>query len=194
MRYAEKYKKIFEGGEFLKTGEVKTTRTEFIFDGGGLSRIRHDIKNFIDSNPGCILLDYGCGTARYWHMKVRVDPSGPKQQMTFLEFLGSNLSGFHRYDPYHPVYQKRPPDIKYDIVIVADVLEHVPLDELPEVLKDINSFVSVDGIVIITVPKTLSKNSFIDGENMHCTLMSTKEWSSVIGKYIKKKVQFTHYK
>ena len=193
MKYAEKYKKIFKGGEFLRNNEVKTNKKVFIFDGGGLRRVRYDIKNFVDNNPGSMLLDYGCGDAKGWHTNVRVDPKGPKEQMTFLEFLGPNLGGFYRYDPYHPIYQKRPPKIKYDIVAAVDVLEHIPLDELPNVLKDINDFTSTNGIVIITVPKNLSKNSFIDGENMHCTLLSTKEWGNLIKKYIKRKIQLTFY-
>jgi len=109
------------------------------------------------------------------------------------EYLGPNLGGFYRYDPFHPIYKMRPPVVA-DAVIVCDVLEHIPIKELPDVLKDIKKFTHVDGKVFITIPSQPAKCTFMDGENMHCTLMSHKKWKSILTQNIRRKLQVNYIK
>ena len=176
MLIANKYKTLHEGGRYKvlqPDGSFKIKSTGY-GNGGGLKNILKNVKEFVDKNPGTLLLDYGCGSAEAWHKKILND-------MSFTEHLGENLIGFYRYDPYHPKYNKRP-DTKFDLTIVNDVIEHIPLEEIPGVLKDIASLTS--GRIIISIPQRPSYAYFIDGENMHCTLMPKDEWEKLIRKYI----------
>jgi hypothetical protein len=187
FKYKKKYENIYTGGYYMRDIYGKNRKTKGGYgDGGGVQKLLRPIKQFVDKNPGCMLLEYGCGRSVHWHTKVKI--YGPdKEKITMGEYLGSNLGGFYRYDPFHPIYKVRPPS-KADAVIVCDVLEHIPIKELPGVLKDINQHTRVGGEVFITIPENPAKCTFMDGENMHCTLMSNKEWKEILTKNIRRKI------
>ena len=190
MSQINKYKKIFENEYFLRNGEMVSMSTNPVFDGGGVKRVSDAVLKYVEANKGCTVLDYGCGNAIHWHKRVQL-----KQDLfaTYTEFLGPNMSGFYRYDPAHPIYNKRP-NGRYDLIVCTDVLEHVPIDEMPAVLEEIASYMLNHSEAIFSIPKKESKNAFRDGENMHCTLMSFDEWAKLISKHIpKKKISIFHY-
>jgi hypothetical protein len=193
MKYKEKYEDIFTGGYYMRDIYGKNRKTKGGYgDGGGIQKLLRPIKQFVDKNPGCMLLEYGCGRSVHWHTKVKIH--GPdKEKITMTEYLGPNLGGFYRYDPFHPIYKVRPPLFPADAVIICDVLEHIPIEELPDVLKDIKNYTSIDGEVFITIPANPSKCTFMDGENMHCTLMSRNEWKKILTQNIRRKmhIKFT---
>tara|TARA_R100001244_G_scaffold41315_3_gene37101 strand:- start:781 stop:1437 length:657 start_codon:yes stop_codon:yes gene_type:complete len=199
MKYKEKYEDLFTGGYYIRDSNGKKTKTRGGYgDGGGIKRFLKEIKQFVDKNPGCMLLEYGCGRSIHWHTKVKIhefiplDEEGNKtiveEEITMTEYLGPNLGGFYRYDPFHPIYKVRPPS-QADAVIICDVLEHIPIEELPAVLKDINKHTRVGGTVFITIPHNPSKCTFMNGENMHCTLMSRKKWKNILTQNIRRKIQ-----
>jgi len=125
---------------------------------------------FIDIYGGNIL-DYGCGTAVHWTKRV-VDGK------SLTEILGDKLVGFRRYDPYHEPFSSKPTG-KYDIVICSDVMEHVPIDDVSGVLRDINGYIN-KGLALFTISTKPSKNSFISGENIHITLLPKDEWIKIL--------------
>lgn len=74
----------------------------------------------------------------------------------------------------------------------TEVLEHIPTDELPELLTEMKSYLTDDGVVILTIPKGLSNNAFPDGKNLHITLMETKEWNELLDLYFDDHVLIHH--
>ena len=191
FKYKKKYEDLFTGGYYMRDIYGKNRKTRGGYgDGGGIRRLLKPIKQFVNENPGCMLLEYGCGRSVHWHTKVKIH--GPdKEYITMCEHLGPNLGGFYRYDPFHPIYKVRPPS-QADAVIVCDVLEHIPIEELPDVLKDIKKHTHIDGTVFITIPADPAKCTFMDGENMHCTLMSRKKWKNILTQNIRRKLQIKY--
>ena len=180
-KYLQYYKDIFDGKPFLRKGEMTTINKKSVFDGGGIMMIYDELDYEIDKRGAATILDFGCGGSVHWHMDV---PIRGKRTQSATEYFGKKLRGFYRYDPAHPLYDIKPTG-KYDIIMCTEVLEHIPMDEMHDILTEIASYLVDDGVVILTIPKGLSSNAFPDGENTHCTLMSTKEWHDLLDKYFK---------
>lgn len=176
----QKYKKIFEGESFLRENKETSMNEKQLFDGGGKQRILPLIKQTIEKYNAIRVLDYGCGYGNDWHM--RLIPKGNDRICT-PQLFGEKLVGFHRYDPAYEIYSADPPGL-FNLIICTDVMEHVLIEDIPEVLKHIESKCTTDGTVLFSIPTVLSKNAFLDGENMHCTIMSPQEWKEIIGKHL----------
>lgn len=185
----EKYRKIFEGESFLRENKVTSMNEKQLFDGGGKGRILPLITDAVKRYDAIRVLDYGCGFGNDWHMPL-VPKNGRK--VTTPEFIGEKLVGFHKYDPAHPLYDGDPPGI-FNLVICTDVLEHVPINDMPGVLKHIRSKCTKDATVLISIPTIPSKNAFLDGENMHCTLLSKEEWYKLFNMYLQVNVILNLY-
>lgn len=180
-KYLQYYKDIFEGKPFIRNGKEITINEKSVFDGGGIRLIYGELEYEIDKRGSATILDFGSGSAVHWHKDCQIP--GLKHKTTATKFFGSRLRGFYRYDPAHPEYCKKPSG-KFDIVMCTEVLEHVPLEELPALLTEIASYLEEDGCAVFSIPKGLSNNAFPDGNNLHVTLMSTKEWNKLIEQYI----------
>ena len=101
------------------------------------------------------ILDYGCGQSR------------------FLEALGFGPAvRLQRYDPAIPDYAT-PPEGKADLLINVDVLEHIPEEDLDDVLTHMASLCRNAIIVIDTKPAGLT---LPNGQNAHCTLHPHAWW------------------
>jgi hypothetical protein len=188
-KYLQYYKDIFDGKPFIRNGKEITIKEKSVFDGGGIRLIYDELDYELDKRGSGTILDFGGGTAVHWHVDCQIP--GQRQKMTATKYFGIKLRGFYRYDPAHPLYCIKPTG-KFDIVMCTEVLEHVPIDELPELLKEIASYMLDDGIAIFSIPKGLSNNAFPDGSNLHITLMGTKEWNELIETYIPQHVLVHH--
>ncbi len=176
MNYIEEYKKIFEGGKFLRDGEEITFQNYRAFDGGGVRVLYDKIIQELENRKSVTILDYGCGEALQWHSQAL-----RKKTISFPNLIGEKLQGFYRYDPAYEIYNKKP-TTKFDFVLCGDVLEHVPDEELDNFFVDINSYVEDKGIVFYSISTNLSRNSFLDGSNMHINIKSPSEWFDILKK------------
>jgi len=188
-KYLKYYKDIFEGKPFLRNGKMVTLKEKTVFDGGGIQKIYGELEYELDKRGSGTILDFGSGTGVHWTKKVPIP--GVKERKTASEHFGSRLRGFYRYDPAHPEYCKKPTGT-FDIIMCTEVLEHVPLEELPELLSEMKSYLADDGVVIFTIPKGLSSNAFPDGKNLHITLMETKEWNKMFYQYFDDHILIHH--
>ena len=179
-KYLQYYKDIFEGKPFLRNGEMITINDKVVFDGAGIRMIYDELEYELDKRGAGTILDFGCGSAVHWHLDVPIP--GLKEKWTATQYFGPRLRGFYRYDPAHPLYNVKP-DGTFDIIMCTEVLEHVPMEEMHDLLTEMKSYLKPDGAVIFTVPQGPSSNSFPDGENLHVTLMSTKEWYALLDQY-----------
>lgn len=175
--YIEKYKKIFEGGKFLRKGKEITHKEYAAFDGGGARTLIESILKEMKHRRSVTILDWGCGTAVQWHKQTLVNKT-----QSLMNVLGEKVQGFYRYDPAYEIYSKKPSS-KYDFVICSDVLEHIPNENLENFFSEINSYIKKDGVIFYSISTVSSNNFFLDGENMHVNLKSPEEWYKLLRKY-----------
>lgn len=102
------------------------------------------------------ILDFGCGrsdlAAHFWKDGQRT---------------------IERYDPAIPAY-KRLPGGQFDLALVCDVMEHIPMAAVDKVLQEVRS---KSAAAIFTISTKPARAKLPDGSNAHCTLLTHKEWA-----------------
>lgn len=173
--YIEEYSKIFNGGQYLRNGKPITHNDYTAFDGGGTRTLADKLVLEIENrNSAVTILDYGCGLGTHWHKQV-----WSNHTKSILNILGAKVQGFYRYDPAYTLYAKKPSGV-FDFIICADVLEHISESDLVTFFAELNTYVKKDSIVFYSISTTPSRNSFLDGTNMHITIKSPKWWFETI--------------
>jgi hypothetical protein len=114
----------------------------------------------LDLKPRSVL-EYGCG------------------QSNLYEKLQWDDGEWFRYDPAIPAYSTVPVD-RVDFVVNTDVMEHIPEEDVPDVLAHIRSLSDKVFFYIATRPAT---QLLPNGENAHCTVWSSERWLSEIRKH-----------
>lgn len=127
--------------------------------GKSSEKMAHIIKTFRPAGATSIL-DYGAG------------------QSNTANMLG-NFNHIKQYDP-SVEGRKDKPEGNYDWVICTDVLEHIPEEELDDVLADIFSYSKFILLVIATVP---AGERLSTGENAHCTVQTPEWWDARLSKF-----------
>lgn len=134
------------------------------YPGDSLEGHAKPIQKLIIATNSKSLLDYGCGKG-YQYTKHNL------HKTYFLNILPA------LYDPGVSTHNTLP-DGKFDGVISTDVMEHIPEDQLDEVLEQIYSkatkFVYLG---ICTIP---AKAILPNGENAHCTVKPIDWWINKI--------------
>jgi hypothetical protein len=107
--------------------------------------------------PPRSILDYGCGQARTvdWLAKIH-DATA------------------YRYDPAIPDIATLP-DVKADLVICTDVMEHIPLEDVDRVLAEIRG---VSGHAFLNISCVRAAEVLPNGENAHCTVRPARWWAA----------------
>jgi len=130
----------------------------------GRSILQHAwiVNQFIRKNRSETLLDYGCGLGfqysiehveRWWGiMPTLYDPA------------------VERFSAY--------PQGRFDGVIVSDVMEHVPEDEVRPLLREV--FGLTKQWVFFSICCRPANRVLPDGTNAHCTLKPQAEWIALV--------------
>jgi SAM-dependent methyltransferase len=123
----------------------------------GASSIKfiEEISLFIEHVRPRKVLDFGCGKGTLIHALAHRYPG--------ISFVG--------YDPAIPG-REHLPDEAFDLVINTDVLEHIPEQTLPEVLKKISK---LSQNVYFNLHHAATRTILPNGENAHCTI-KPPEW------------------
>jgi SAM-dependent methyltransferase len=164
MNYLNEYKKIFDGGKFLRNGREITLKEYPAFDGGGVRSLIPKILQELEKRKSVTVLDYGCGTAIHWHLQTLV-----KNTKSLPNVLGDKVQGYYRYDPAYELYSKKP-ETKFDFILCSDVLEHIPNDQLDNFFEEIHTYAKPDSVIFYSISTVNSSNLFLNGENMHITI------------------------
>ena len=107
------------------------------------------------------LIDFGCGKG---------------VAVARLAQLGLEVEG---HDPYVDEFATVP-EGRFDLLFSFDVLEHVPMSEMDEVLATCARLADTS----ILVPHLgLASTTLPNGENAHCTILPPHEWVAVIGRH-----------
>ena len=108
------------------------------------------------------ILDYGCGQSRLVEM-LRYDD----EVRTF------------RYDPAIAEISKLPVE-SADLVVNTDVMEHIPTDDVDDVLADIARISQHALFNIATAP---AGRILFNGENAHCTVQPASWWADALSRH-----------
>lgn len=114
-----------------------------------------------DLQPNSIL-DYGCGrsdlVAHFWR-------DGERK--------------IARFDPAIPMWKRMPKEC-FDLVLCCDVMEHIPMAFVDNVLTQIRE---KSATALFTISTKLARAKLPDGRNAHVTLLTRSEWIGWIADY-----------
>lgn len=130
-----------------------------IFWGGSLLKQLDKIGALVKASGAQTLLDYGCGKGHQY-----------SEKQAHLEWGGIMPT---LYDPGVPELSHRPVG-SFDGVICTDVLEHIPVDELDDVISDLVGYAKVWCFASIYCAP--SKKTLSDGQNAHVTIRPPEWW------------------
>lgn len=119
-----------------------------------------EISLFIDYLQPKSVLDYGCGKG------ALIKGLAPKYPDI----------AFHKYDPSIPGLETLPVDA-VDLVINTDVLEHIPVEIIPNVLREISG---ISKKAVFACHHGLAQAILTDGTNAHCTVRPPAWYQSQI--------------
>jgi len=120
------------------------------------------------------VIDYGCG-----------DGSGWRTMGNLNQFMMANR--IELYDPGRPEFSTRP-DFNADAVIMMDVLEHIPEDELPDLQQWLYRTLMDQenpGILIASFCNRPARKTFPDGTNVHVTQRPREFWRQQLEPFCK---------
>lgn len=108
------------------------------------------------------VLDYGCGQSPL-HQEIAINKD--------IKIL--------RYDPSIPEIST-PPAERVDLIINTDVLEHIPEQDLDDVLTHMKS---LSEHVFFNISTRLAGEILPSGENAHCTVYPATWWQEKLSKH-----------
>ena len=151
VKYLEDYRKFHENKDY--------------FTGSATFEYKYDIDDLIKRTDSRTILDYGCGKAVQY------------KKQAFDLYWGVEV------DCYDPALDEFAilPDKKYDGVICAYVMEHVPESEVDQVFNDI--FTRAEKFAFIAIADHPSGKKFDNGEHIHVTMKNYEWWKAVIDKH-----------
>ena len=127
---------------------------------GDSGRYKH-IDQWLSNNRCSSIIDYGCGKG---HVLDNISKRFPHIRCT-------------HYDPGYEKFNKHP-EVPAELVICADVLEHIEPDLINNVLQDIESLTLNTAYLIIDT-KPAGKN-LPDGRNAHLIVENQEWWTNKI--------------
>lgn len=128
--------------------------------------LKEPIVDYIKEIGAKEILDYGCGKG------------------LLSDVLSEELSvNCCKYDPCIEQYSKAPDNKIFDLLINTDVLEHIPLDDLDNVLNHMSSLCR-NAFINISCRRAIS--ILPNGHNAHCTVFPPRWWQKKLQEHFKK--------
>lgn len=144
--------------------KYRSLHQRHMFPGLSITPFLPEIINLVSVSKAKRILDYGCGEGMQYI------------QERFYEAWGTKIPTM--YDPAVPGLDQ-PPSGTFDGVICTDVLEHVPEDELDNVINDLVNYSRMWAFVSVCCRP--AKRKFDDGTNVHVTIKPFTWWQEKLG-------------
>jgi hypothetical protein len=130
------------------------------FPGYSIRAYVPQITELVMASGAKTLLDFGCGagkqyTEECYHVFWNIMPT--------------------LYDPAVPAYSKRPKGT-FDGIISTDVMEHIPEDELDDVIADLVGYARLWCFVSVCCRPAKANKNLPDGRNAHVTIKPPEWW------------------
>ena len=136
-----------------------------------------DIKKLIDATNSENILDYGSGKGNQY--SVPVQSSEGKKWRNIQEYW--NVDEIYCFDPgYEPF--NRLPQKSFDGVVVTDVLEHCPVEDVRWILEEIFSF--SNKFVFANIACYPARTTLPNSKNAHCTILPAAWWKIILSNLI----------
>jgi len=119
------------------------------------------------NHPISTVLDYGCGGSDW-----QADGFDEATNNTAVKFFG--LSHAYRYEPARDIDERQP----VDAVISFDVLEHIFIADVPNILRDMFSY--ADKLLFLNVACYKALALLPNGENAHITARPPAWWKGMV--------------
>jgi hypothetical protein len=145
-----------------------------VFAGNSLLPFVDDIRELIVSTRSKTLLDYGCGKGVIHKLHKLMLPNG-KTVGSLNDYWG--IDRITLFDPGVEAYAQLPTG-PFDGVISTDVLEHVPEEDIPWVLKELFDF--ADRFVFANIASYPATKTLPNGWNAHVTIKPADWWREKI--------------
>lgn len=130
-----------------------------MFMGYSLQSYVPEISQIIKDSNIKTVLDYGCG-------------KGLPYKAFNLRQLWS-VDDIQLYDPGVPQYQTKPTGL-YDMTLCMDVMEHVPEENVDDVLEEIAKYTKK--VAVLSISTRPASKTLPDGRNAHLTVKPVKWW------------------
>ncbi len=173
--YIAAYRRLHEGHDgFLVDGE-RSKPLPNLFDGSNfVTKLYRPFCAILENVPVARILDYGSGKADHLHKTTL-------KGKTLYQAHPGKIQTYYCFDPGYTRFSKPPAEGQtFNIVICADVMEHVPEEDVRETLVQIRSKLEDGGVALFTISGKLAKKSFLDGENLHVTVKPYTYWRDLI--------------
>lgn len=144
--------------------QYRQLHAKHMFPGMSITPFVREITEIVWLSKAKRILDYGCGEGHQYIYE------------RFYEAWGTKIPTM--YDPAVPGLDQ-PPTGVFDGIICTDVLEHIPEDELDNVINDLINFSRM--WVFASVCCRLAKRRFEDGTNCHVTIKPFTWWEEKLG-------------
>jgi SAM-dependent methyltransferase len=130
------------------------------FPGFSIRKHVTSIDGLIRKTGSKTILDYGCGKGR--------------------QYAELNLHKYWNVEPtlYDPATFPEKPEGRFDGVVCTDVLEHIPEEDLREVLREIFNYSRK--FVFLSICTREARKTLPDGRNAHLTIKPEEWWLSLM--------------
>jgi hypothetical protein len=170
--YLAAYKRLHDGTEgFLVEGKEVPANNR-LFDGSNfVTKLLKDFDDVLRKYQSVRVLDWGSGKAEHLYKPVI-------NSKTLYQLYSGKIQSYYCYDPGFEKYSRAPHNVpgEFDVVICADVMEHVPHDYVYSTLANIAYRMDERGVALFTISGKKAKKQFIDGENLHICVMPLESW------------------
>lgn len=143
------------------------SRVEQAFSDFELRAYRNQIKPVLHAHQVSTVLDYGCGGSD-WNV-LGFDPDS---NLSAKEYF--SLRHAWRYEPARGIDERQ----RADCVISFDVLEHIFIADVPQVLRDMFRYASK--LLVINVACYPAAARLPNGENAHVTVRDPIWWKGMV--------------
>lgn len=145
-----------------------------LFIGNSLLPFVEQIRDLAQRTGARTLLDYGSGKGAL-HKQAALTLPGGKRIGPVRDYWG--ISNVTLYDPGVPEYSALPSG-RFDGVISTDVLEHIPEEDIPWVLKEMFGY--ANRFVFANIASYPAKKVLPNGWNAHICLKPPSWWRGQI--------------
>ncbi len=161
MRLVNMYEEMAQTGYNTNVG----TTVDEAYNSFELKKVKRNIKEMFETDNVKSVLDYGCGGSNWL-------APGFDDEISAVDYF--NLDSVYRYEPARKVDERQ----LVDCVVCFDVMEHIFVSDVSQILRDIFSYAK--NLVILNIACYEANALLPNGENAHVTVRNPHWWKGAV--------------